>query len=133
MTIHPLASEPKSHSVIKTNTGMVISWKCAPFYLVSSILWRGIYLPVVINSFRLEYGETNMVTISYKDKLYSSSMTKWKYMGGTNGVKFPMIETATHELKLRVYLHSLELTEMPKDPASGVFQEGDPFSIFYFS
>lgn len=128
-----MASEPKSHSVIRTNTGMVISWKCAPFYLVSSILWRGIYVPVIINSCRLEYGETNMVTITYMDKLYSSSMTKWKYMGGTNGVKFPMIETETHELHLRIFLRSLELTETPKDPDTGEGHKGDTFSIFYYS
>ncbi len=133
MAMHPMASEPISHSVIKTNTDMVISWKCPPFYLVSSILWRGIWLPVVINSQKLEYGETNMVTISYKDKLYSSKMTKWKYMGGTKGVRFPKIETSTHELHLRVFLHSLELTELPKDSSAAVGQEGDPFSLFYFS
>lgn len=133
MAIHPMASEPISHSVIKTNTSMVISWKCPPFYLVSSILWRGIWLPVILNSRRLEYGETNMVTITYKDKQYSSSLTKWKYMGGTNGVKFPKIETATHELHLRVFLHSLELTETPKDSSAAAGQEGDPFSLFYFS
>jgi hypothetical protein len=133
MAIHPMASEPKSHSVTKTNTGIVISWKCPPFCLVSSILWRGIYLPVIINSFRIKYGETNMVTISYKDKIYSSSMTKWKYLGGTNGVKFPKIETARHELKLRVFLHSLQLTEMPKDQGAGESQQEDPFSLFYFS
>jgi hypothetical protein len=129
----PMTFRPECHSVIKTNTSMVISWKCPPFYLVSSILWRGICLPVVINSRKLEYGEANMVTISYKDKLYSSTMTKWKYMGGTNGVKFPKIETSAHELHLRVFLHSLELTEMPKDSYATVGQEGDPFSIFYFS
>jgi len=133
MVMDPMAFRPECHSVIKTNISMVIRWKCPPFYLVSSILWRGIWLPVIINSYRLEYGETNMVTISYKDKLYSSSMTKWKYMGGTNGVRFPKIETATHELHLRVSLHSLELTEMPNDSSAVVGQEGDPFSMFYFS
>jgi len=112
---------------------MVIRWKCPPFYLVSSILWRGIWLPVILNSRRLEYGETNMVTITFKDKQYSSSLTKWKYMGGTNGVTFPKIETATHELHLRVFLHSLELTETPKDPYTGEGQKGEPFSLFYFS
>jgi len=74
-----------------------------------------------------------MVTITYKDKLYSTSMTKWKYMGGTNGVKFPKIETATHELHLRVFLHSLELSEMHKDSYADLGEEGDPFSLFYFS
>ena len=90
-------------------------------------------MPVIINSYRLEYGETNMVTITFKGKRYPLSMTKWKYMGGTNGVRFPKIETATHELHLRVFLHSLELTELPKDSSAAVGQEGDPFSLFYFS
>ena len=133
MVMDPMAFRPECHSVIKTNISMVIRWKCPPFYLVSSILWRGIWLPVIINSYRLEYGEANMVTITFKGNRYLSSMTKWKYMGGTNGIKFPKIETVTHELKLRVFLHSLELTEMPKDYSAVVGQEGDPFSMFYFS
>ena len=131
--MQPMSFAPDGHSVIRTNTSMVISWKCAPFCFVSSILWRGICLPVIINSYRLEYGEANMVTITFKGNRYLSSMTKWKYMGGTNGIKFPKIETVTHELKVRVFLHSLELTEMPKDYSAVVGQEGDPFSMFYFS
>jgi hypothetical protein len=124
---------PDNPIIIHTVNKLIIRWNKNPFNLTISVLWRGVYIPVKIKSFKIQYGETTTSTIIYKNKEYNHSMTKWKYMGGGHGEKFPKIETTTHKLHINVTLFALEIFDFSKGPENSHNQIENPFEVLYQS
>ena len=124
---------PDCPIVIYTTNKLIIRWKKNPFNMTIPILWRGIYIPIKIKSFKIQYGETTTAIIIFKNKEYSRSMTKWKYMGGSHGDNYPNIETDTHYLHLGVRLFALEIFDFSKEPDDLQNQTEHPFIVLYQS
>ena len=124
---------PNDHSIFKSSNGLVVRWKGPPFNLTLSFLWRGIYVPFNIKSFKTEFGETSTVSILYKRKVFARSMTKWKYSGGSHGDEFPDIETEHHKLSLRVRLNEFEVVDLQQGLEVDEDHMAHPFTIIYLS
>jgi hypothetical protein len=100
-------------------TSIFIGWKELPFIWSLAVLWRGIYFTVSIKAFKIQFGETRIITFKYNGKEFPCSLTKWKYTGGSNGIYPPQIETESHSLKIKTGLNFFELTDMPKSAVEG--------------
>ena len=72
---------PDCPIVIYTANKLIIRWKKNPFNMTIPILWRGIYIPIKIKSFKIQYGETTTATIIFKNKEYSRSIDKMEIHG----------------------------------------------------
>jgi hypothetical protein len=89
---------------------LFIEWKDLPFNHTCTISWRGVLFQIQIKAFAFENGSTRTASFIYHNERYKYSLSKWKYLGGSNG-KLPEIKTSTHVLKIGLILNSLLLTE----------------------
>lgn len=112
------------------NNGVHIYWKELPVQKSIEVTWRGEHLLLKIEAFKTQYGSTRIITFNYRDIEYPCSLTKWKYLGGGNGIYPPRIETESHYLKVNLTLSSMELTDMAKNFASDD-DTANPFTITF--
>jgi hypothetical protein len=112
---------------------ILIHWQELTFYWTISVLWRGIYFVIHIKVLKTELFSTRIITFKYKGDEYPCSLTKWKYMGGGNGVYPPHIETELHSLKIRLTFNSIELTDFRKVDSENHEIHSNPFIVFYQS
>lgn len=129
-TSGPDGSSTEGLSIIQTSKKLILRWNKNPFNLTTAVLWRGVYIPIRIKSFIINYGEMTTATLDIKGKEFSRSMTKYKYMGGSNGYASPEIIWDNHTLAVNVTLYSLELFDIPEE--SGIIKDNivSPFKVF---
>jgi hypothetical protein len=114
--------------------GLELKWGEPPINYRIAVLWRRLYFQIQIKAFKIEFGLTRIIKFDYNGREYPCSLTKWKYMGGGNGIYPPLIETSTHYLRINTTLHSLTITEEAKASESeDVSLDKNPMMVFYLS
>lgn len=111
-----------------------IFWDHIPFEITASIRWRDIEFQVKVSASIIENGSTRTLSFLYDNRTYHCKLTKWKYMGGGHGDKFPEIATRTHKIKIFSGLDFLSLTDELIIQAEGeVKTDENPFGIIDLS
>lgn len=109
-----------------------IWWDHIPFKLTASFQWRDITFHVRVSARKIENGSTRTLSFLYGNRTYNCKLTKWKYMGGGHGDKYPELVSAAHKIKIFSGLDFLSLTdELFIQAHEDVENDESPFSIFY--
>jgi hypothetical protein len=102
---------------------MDIRWDSVPFVSEMKIYWRGKVFQLKINASRMQFGVRCELSLIYKRKVYKQLMTKWKYLGGTQGDRFPEITSKGHIITIRKWVDYCRLTDEPID---GIVKRATP-------
>lgn len=90
---------------------LYLEWDTIPFNFKSTVLWRDEIIHIKVAVYKIEHGHTRIITFVYKKEIYNVALTKWKYLGGGNGVYPPEIRNSKYRLKIASSLGSLELID----------------------
>jgi len=89
-----------------------IWWVNVPFEMTASIQRRNTILYVRVFSHKTVNGSTRILSFLYGNKTYRCKLTKWKYMGGGHGDKYPEIVSQFHKIKIVSGLNFLSFEDV---------------------